>query len=144
MPLPVVTIEGRLVDDPELRFTPSGIAVAKMRLVASNRKKDEASGEWKDDKQLWINVTAWRNLAENIAESLGKGDLVVVVGKLATNSWENQEGEKRSNIECTADSVSASLMFRTIKHGEGKVKREKAAAAEEDPWAKQPDDEPPF
>lgn len=146
MPLPVVTIEGRLVEEPVLRFTPSGLAVAKLRMVASSRKKDEESGKWVDDKTLWINVTAWRDLAENCAESLGKGDLVVCVGKLVTNSWETKEGEKRSVIELTADSVSASLLFRTIKHGEGQVARSAGAkSGDEDPWKRPPDDdEPPF
>jgi len=144
MPLPTVTLEGRLVEDPELRFTPSGLAVAKMRVVASKQKKDE-NDKWVDDKTLWINVTAWRGLAENVAESLEKGDLIVAVGPIETRSWENKEGEKRSQIEMTAFSVSADLKFRTIKHGEGKAERSRGTPAD-DPWAKPPadDDEPPF
>ena len=144
--LPLITIEGRVVDDPELRFTPSGLALAKFRLVASSRKKNDA-GEWVDDKTLWIDATCWRQLAENVAESIGKGDLVTVVGRLQTESWENKEGEKRSKISVTADSVAASLQFRTIKHGEGRPARSSggSGSSESDPWASSaPDDEPPF
>jgi len=144
--LPLITIEGRVVDDPELRFTPSGLALAKFRLVASSRKKNEAN-EWVDDKTLWIDATCWRNLAENVAESIGKGDLVTVVGRLQTETWENKEGEKRSKISVTADSVAVSLQFRTIKHGEGRVERGPGGSREQDPWASGTPaaaDEPPF
>jgi single-strand DNA-binding protein len=143
--LPLITIEGRCVDDPELRFAPSGIALAKLRVVASSRKKNEAN-EWVDDKTLWIDVTCFRQLAENVAESIGKGDLITVVGKLQTEEWTNKEGEKRSKISVTADSVAASLLFRTIKHGEGRPDRSRdRSGGSGDPWASQPkDDEPPF
>lgn len=140
--LPLITIEGRCVEDPELRFAPSGIALAKMRVVASSRKKNEA-GEWVDDKTLWIDVTCFRQLAENVAESLTKGDLVTVVGRLQTEEWTNKEGEKRSKISVTADSVAAALQFRTIKHSEGRSARSSGTPAD-DPWASQPRDEPPF
>jgi single-strand DNA-binding protein len=143
--LPVVTVEGRMVVDPELRFAQSGTAVGKFRVVASNRKKDE-SGEWKDDKTLWLDVTCFDKVAENVAESLEKGDLVVVVGRIQTDEWETDDGQKRSKIVMVANSVAADLKFRTIKHGEGKTSRSKGAPAD-DPWAKGPPedtDEPPF
>jgi single-strand DNA-binding protein len=146
--LPLVTIEGRVVDDPELRFTPSGLALAKFRIVASSRKKNEQD-EWVDDKTLWIDATCWRQLAENVAESIGKGDLITVVGRLQTEEWTNKEGEKRSKISVTADSVAASLQFRTIRHGEGKsASRSTSSRSDSDPWtggrSSTPDDEPPF
>lgn len=143
--LPTVTIEGRLVADPDLRFGPSGVAVCKMRVVASKQKKNEETQKWEDDRTLWIGVTAFRQLAENCAESLGKGDTVTVVGQLETDEWTNEQGEKRSTIVVTAYSVAASLAFRTIKHGEGQAKREtpRAAAPAADPWSSS-GGEPPF
>lgn len=145
MSLPHVTIEGRMVADPELRFAPSGTAVAKFRLVASSRKKNDA-GEWVDDRTLWINVTSFKQLAEHVAESLGKGDLVVCTGRLQTDEWTTDSGEKRSQTALIADAVAASLQFRTIKHGEGQVSRSSGAPADADPWASGGGqaEEPPF
>lgn len=144
MALPQVSIEGRCAIDPELRYAPSGIAVTRLRLVASSRKKDE-NDQWVDDRQLWIDVTAFRQLAENVAESVAKGDLVVVNGKLQTDEWE-KDGEKRSKIALLADSVSVSLAFRTVRHGEGKAARSTSTEQANDPWASSPSqvDEPPF
>lgn len=143
MTLPIVTVEGRMVVDPELRFAPSGTAVGRFRVVASSRKKNE-SGEWVDDKTLWLSVTCFDKVAENVAESLEKGDLVVVTGRLQTDEWETKEGEKRSQNVLIANSVAADLKFRTIKHGEGKTSRSSSRAGGDDPWAKPEDDEPPF
>lgn len=144
--LPQVTVEGRVVNDPELRFGPSGIAIGSFRLVASSRKKNEQD-EWVDDRVLWLAVTCFRQLAENVAESLRKGDLVVVTGRLQTEEWETNEGEKRSRTELVANGVGASLQFRTIPHSEKRAERVAAsdAPAENDPWAAPPAaDEPPF
>ena len=148
--LPLVTIEGRVVADPELRFSNSGVAVGKLRLVASSRKKNE-SGEWVDDKTLWLDTTMFKQLAENTVESVVKGDLVTVVGRLQTEEWTTQEGEKRSKIALIADSVAVSLAFRTVKHGEGRSQRPSGQGARpaEDPWATGPSggnsaDDPPF
>jgi len=145
--LPQVTVEGRVVNDPELRFAPSGVAVGSFRLVASSRKQDE-SGQWVDDKTLWLGVTCFKQLAENVAESLRRGDLVVVTGRLQTDEWESDTGEKRSRTELVANGVAASLMFRTIPHGEGRAERVSAGdapAAASDPWTAPPAaDEPPF
>lgn len=135
MVLPMVTIEGRVATEPELRFAPSGIAIAKLRLVASSQKKNDATGKWEDDKTLWINVTCFKQLAENVCESIAKGDLVVVVGRLETNEWETKEGEKRSVIQCVANSVSASLQFRTIRHGDQRPVERSASTPANDPWA---------
>lgn len=141
--LPVVAIEGRVVEDPELRFAPSGVAVGRLRLVASSRKK--VNEEWVDDKTLWIDVTTFRQLAENVAESVRKGDLVVATGKLQTEEWE-KDGQKRSKIALVADNVALSAMFRAIPRGE-QTQRVKASdsPAESDPWSTPPgSDEPPF
>jgi len=114
-------------------------------MVASSRKRTEA-GEWVDDKTLWLDVTFFKQLAENVAESIGKGDLVTVVGKLQTDEWTTEGGEKRSKIVLIADSVAASLQFRTIRHGEGKVERSASPPAQEqNAWSAPPaDDQPPF
>lgn len=156
MTLPRVAIEGRAVADPELRFAPSGMAVGRLRLVASDRKKNEATGEWEDSKTLWVDVTMFKSLAENVAESIEKGDLVTVVGKLATDEWNDRDsGEKRSKTVVIADSVAASLTFRTIRHGDGKAARASGAPSgspsgrpEQDPWATKASDpndmDPPF
>lgn len=147
--LPQVTVEGRMVADPELRYSPSGVAVAKFRVVASSRKKVTEDGEekWVDDKTLWLQCTAFKRLAENIVESAQKGDLVVVTGRLQTDEWTTESNEKRSQIVCLADTVSLSLAFRTIPVGTGKAERSSAAPAE-DPWASPApgasSDEPPF
>lgn len=157
--LPLVTIEGRVVADPELRFATSGVAVGRMRLVASKQKKNDA-GEWVDDKTLWINCTMFKTLAENVAESIVKGDLVTVVGRLQTDEWTDKDsGEKRSQTVVIADSVAASLQFRTIKHGDQRAERsggqgrqggQGGQQAHDDPWATGPsggsgfNDDPPF
>jgi len=152
--LPQVTIEGRVVEDPELRFSPSGMAVGKVRLVADQKKKTD-SGEWVDDKVLWITATCFKQLAENMVESVAKGDLVTVVGKLQTDSWETAAGDKRSMITVVANSVAVSLAFRTVRHGEGRSERpaqQGGAQARQqpapDPWASGPSggsaDDPPF
>jgi single-strand DNA-binding protein len=145
--LPIVTIpECRVVNDPELRFSPSGVAVGNFRIVASSRKQND-QGEWVDDRTLWLGVTCFKQLAENCAESLRKGDLVSVTGRLQTDEWESESGEKRSRTVIVADSVAASLRWRTIQHGAGQAQRSNAPD-EADPWQTAPSggstDEPPF
>ena len=142
--LPVVTIEGTLVAEPDLRFTPSGQAVSNFRVAANDRRKNDATGEWENTDTLFISVTAWRQLGENVAESLDKGDQVIVVGKLKQRQWEDKEGQKHTTYEITANNVAASLIFRTIKHGEGRTQRSTPATVPDDPWASAPSDEPPF
>ena len=109
-----VTIVGNLTDDPELRYTPNGAAVAKFRVAVNRRYKDQ-SGEWKDGDTSYFTVNAWRTLAENVAESLTRGANVIVVGRLQQRSWENQEGEKRTVIEIEADEIGPSLRWATAK-----------------------------
>jgi len=109
-----VTIVGNLTRDPELRYTPNGAAVVKLGVAVSRRVRDE-SGQWKDADTSFFDVTAWRSLAENIAESLNQGTRVIVVGRLRTNSWETAEGERRSKVEIEADEVAPSLRWATAK-----------------------------
>jgi single-strand DNA-binding protein len=109
-----VTIVGNLTDDPELRYTPNGAAVATLR-VAVNRRIPDGSGGWKDAETSFFRVNAWRTLAENAAESLTRGGRVVVVGRLRSRSWENQEGETRSAVEIEADELGPSLRWATAK-----------------------------
>lgn len=143
--LPIVTVsDARVVNDPELRYAATGTAVGSFRVVASNRKQN-AQGEWEDDKTLWLGVTCFKQLAENCAESLRKGDLVSVTGKLQTDEWETDNGEKRSRTVLIADAVSVSLRFRTILHGEGRAERTREPDPD-DKWAapRPSSDEPPF
>ncbi|MFL5797218.1 MAG: single-stranded DNA-binding protein [Actinomycetota bacterium] len=109
-----VTIVGNLTDDPELRYTPNGAAVAKFRVAVNRRYKDQ-SGEWKDGDTSYFTVNAWRSLGENVAESLTRGANVIVVGRLQQRSWETQDGEKRTVIEIEADEVGPSLRWATAK-----------------------------
>ncbi|MFM8999411.1 MAG: single-stranded DNA-binding protein [Actinomycetota bacterium] len=119
-----ITIVGNLTDDPELRYTPNGAAVVKFRVAVNRRYRDE-SGQWKDGDTSYFTVNAWRNLAENIAESLTRGTRVVVAGRLQMRSWETAEGDKRSVVEIEADEVGPSLKWakasveRTQRSGGG-------------------------
>ena len=108
-----VVIVGNLTRDPELRYTPNGAALVKFGVAVSRRVKDDATGQWKDADTSFFDVTAWRSLAENVAETLTQGNRVVVVGRLRTNSWETPEGEKRSKIEIVADEIGPSLRWAT-------------------------------
>ena len=106
-----VTLVGNLVDDPELRFTPSGVALAKMRLAVNRRWRDQ-SDEWQEETSFFSG-TCWREMAENVAESLQKGARIIVTGRLQQRSWETQEGEKRSAVEITVDEIGPSLRWAT-------------------------------
>src|ERR671929_1713592 len=104
----VVTVVGNLVDDPELRFTPSGAAVANFRIASTPRTFDRASNEWKDGDSLFLSCSVWRQAAENVAESLTKGTRVIVSGRLKQRSYETKEGEKRTVYEVEVDEVGPS------------------------------------
>ena len=106
-----VTLIGNLVDDPELRFTPSGIALASIRLAVSRRYKD-LNDEWQEET-LFSRGTLWRDAAENCAESLTKGARVIVSGRLELNQWETQDGDKRSEIRGSVDEIGPSLRWAT-------------------------------
>ena len=106
-----LTVVGNLVADPELRFTQSGVPVANFRVASTPRQYDKASGQWVDGEPLFLSCTAWRELAENAAESLSRGTRVVVAGYLRSRSYETAEGEKRTAVELEVDEVAPSLRF---------------------------------
>ncbi len=139
-----ITMIGNLVDDPELRFTPSGAAVAKFRVASTPRYLDKQTNEWKDGESLFLQCQIWRQAAENVAESLTKGMRVILSGRLKQRSYETKEGEKRTVFEVEVDEVGPSLRNATAKV----TKTQRAggtsggfsapAAADslnEDPWA---------
>ncbi|MDI3420544.1 single-stranded DNA-binding protein [Streptomyces luteolus] len=111
----VITVVGNLVDDPELRFTPSGAAVAKFRVASTPRTFDRQTNEWKDGESLFLTCSVWRQAAENVAESLQRGMRVVVQGRLKQRSYEDREGIKRTVYELDVDEVGASLRNATAK-----------------------------
>ncbi|MGW0134853.1 single-stranded DNA-binding protein [Streptomyces sp. NPDC003299] len=109
----VITVQGNLVDDPELRFTPAGHAVAKFRVASTPRTFDKSTTEWRDGDSLFLTVSAWRKLAEHVAESLHRGDRVICRGQLKQRSYEDREGVKRTVYELDADDVGPSLQRAT-------------------------------
>ena len=110
-----ITIAGNLVDDPELRFTPSGQPVARFRIASTPRFRDNASGEWKDGDSLFLTCNVWRQAAENVAESLQRGMRIIVSGRLRQRSYETKEGEKRTVYEVEVDDVGPSLRNASAK-----------------------------
>jgi single-strand DNA-binding protein len=158
-----LTITGNLVDDPELRFTPSGQPVAKFRIASTPRYLDKTANEWKDGDSLFLTCNVWRQAAENAAESLTRGMRVIVTGRLKQRSYETKEGEKRTVYEIEVDDVGPSLRNASAKvqkmarSGGGNGGQAAAAAPassgtsgsrEADPWAGGApggySDEPPF
>lgn len=110
-----ITIVGNLVDDPELRFTPTGQAVARFRIASTPRFLDKQTNEWKDGEGLFLTCNVWRQAAENVAESLQRGMRVIVQGRLRQRSYETKEGEKRTVYEVEVDEVGPSLRNATAK-----------------------------
>lgn len=156
-----ITVAGNLTADPELRLTPSGISVANFTVASTPRSFDKATGEWVDGEAIFMRCTVWRQAAENLAEYQRRGDRVIVVGTLKSNSWEDKEtGAKRSSLELNVLEVGVSTLFRAAKPI--KVTRERddliarsevyadaraAAAAAREPVTASVgsmDDEPPF
>ncbi|MDR7280019.1 single-stranded DNA-binding protein [Catenuloplanes atrovinosus] len=111
----VITVVGNLTNDPELRFTASGAAVARFTVASTPRTLDRQSGEWKDGEPLFLQCSVWRQAAENVAESLTRGSRVIVQGRLRQRSYETREGEKRTVIEMEVDEVGPSLRYATAK-----------------------------
>ena len=136
-----ITLIGNLVDDPELRFTPSGAAVAKFRVASTPRYLDKATNEWKDGESLFLQCQIWRQAAENVAESLTKGMRVILSGRLKQRSYETKEGEKRTVFEVEVDEVGPSLrnatakVTRTQRAGGGQAAAPAADSFNDDPWA---------
>jgi single-strand DNA-binding protein len=156
-----ITIIGNLVDDPQLRYTPTGQAVANFRVASTPRFLDKNTNEWKDGDSLFLSCNVWRQAAENVAESLQRGMRVIVSGRLRQRSYETKEGEKRTVYEVEVDEVGPSL-----RNASAKVVRSSRATgsqgsggqggygssggrANDDPWSSEPadsgfSDEPPF
>ena len=111
----VITVVGNLTSDPELRFTPSGAAVANFTVASTPRTLDKATNEWKDGEALFLRCSIWRQAAENVAESLTRGARVIVSGRLKQRSFETKEGEKRTVIELDVDEIGPSLRYATAK-----------------------------
>ena len=111
----VITIIGNLTADPELRFTPSGAAVANFTVASTPRQFDRQSNEWKDGETLFMRCSVWRDAAENVAESLQRGARVIVSGRLKSRSYETKEGEKRTVVEMDVDEIGPSLRSATAK-----------------------------
>ncbi len=141
-----ITVIGNLTDDPDLRFTTSGTALAKFTVASTPRVLDRQSGEWRDGEPLFLTCTVWRELAEHVAESLRKGTRVVVTGRLRLSRWETDEGEKRQAYGVDVDDVGPSLRFavarvarmtRASKSGPGNGAGDAsvAPAAVADEWA---------
>lgn len=112
---PNITLVGNIVQDPELRFTPSGAAVANFRIASTPRNYDRQAGEWRDGEAMFINCAVWRQYAENVAESLQKGMRVIVQGRLKSRSFETREGEQRTVFEIDADEVGPALRYATAQ-----------------------------
>jgi single-strand DNA-binding protein len=110
-----ITVIGNLTNDPELRFTPSGSAVANFTIASTPRTFDRQSNEWKDGETLFLRASVWREAAENVAESLTKGMRVIVSGRLKSRSYETKEGEKRTVIELEVDEIGPSLRYANAK-----------------------------
>ncbi|MBX9388648.1 single-stranded DNA-binding protein [Streptomonospora nanhaiensis] len=110
-----ITLVGNLVDDPELRFTPSGAAVANFRVASTPRTFDRQSGEWRDGESMFLTCSVWRQYAENVAESLQRGMRVIVQGRLKQRSYETKEGEKRTVFEIDVEEVGPALRSATAK-----------------------------
>jgi single-strand DNA-binding protein len=111
----VITVVGNLTSDPELRFTPSGQAVASFTIASTPRTLDRATNEWKDGEALFLRCSIWRQAAENVAESLTRGARVVAQGRLKQRSFETKEGEKRTVVEMDIDEIGPSLRYATAK-----------------------------
>jgi single-strand DNA-binding protein len=164
-----ITVVGNLTADPELRFTPSGAAVANFTVASTPRIMDRQTNEWKDGDPLFMRCSIWREAAENVAESLTRGSRVIVTGRLKQRSYETREGEKRTVVEVEVDEIGPSLRYATAKvnkasrsggggggfgGGGGGGARPAAGPSEpkDDPWGSAPasgsfggsDDEPPF
>jgi single-strand DNA-binding protein len=136
----VITVVGNLTDDPELRFTPSGAAVANFRVASTPRIFNRQTNAWEDGDALFLSCSVWRQAAENVAESLQRGTRVVVTGRLKQRSYETREGEKRTVVELDVDEIGPSLRYATAKvtktqRSGGGFGGGAPAAGGADPWA---------
>lgn len=147
-----IHVIGNLVSDPELRFTPAGHAVANIAVATTPRRFDKERQEWVDKEAMFLRGSVWRDYAENVMETLKKGDRVIVVGNLIQRSYETREGEKRYIIELEIDEIGPALRYASGKITKNVKKGTNNAVggpSSEDPWGdvpppNGPDDEPPF
>jgi single-strand DNA-binding protein len=141
-----MTIIGNLTADPELRFTPSGAAVANFTIASTPRKFDANTKEWVDGDTLFMRCNVWRDAAENVAESLTRGTKVIATGKVKQRNFETREGEKRTVVELDVDEIGPSLrsatakVYKAPKGGAGAA----AVPVNQDAWGSPSTDEPPF
>ena len=149
--LPKIEMVGTLTADPELRFTPSGAAVANFTVACNERRKNKDTGEWEDGDATFLRCNLWRQAAEHVAESLIRGARVMVTGRLKQRSYETREGEKRTVFEVEVDEVGPSLKWATAKVNKANRGNGGApAGGSDDPWGSAPpagsagDSEPPF
>lgn len=143
---PVTTVSGNLTADVDLKYTAQGAAVASFTVASTPRTFDKASGEYKDGQALYLRCSLWRQAAEHAAESLSKGDRVIVTGRLRQRSFETREGEKRTVIELEVDEIGPSLRYATAKVAKAGRGTGKPSSPAGDPWPTVPvdDDEAPF
>lgn len=132
----VITVVGNLTGDPELRFTPSGAAVASFTIASTPRSFDRASNEWKDGETLFLRCSIWRQAAEHASESLTRGTRVIAQGRLKQRSYETSEGEKRAVVELDVEEVGPSLRYATAKVTRSQRATDEAPA--DDSWAQEP------
>lgn len=135
-----ITIVGNATRDPELRFTPAGVAVVSFGVAVNRRKKD--GDKWVDDGADFYNVTAWRELGQNVAETVEKGTRVVVTGRLSQRQWETDAGEKRTSIEVNADEVGPSLRWASAKVSRNERSDKSSSSQQNGPPAFDPSEEP--
>lgn len=141
---PTTTIIGNLTGDPEIRYTPNGAAVASVNIASTPRSYDKSTGQWKDGETLFMRATVWHQYAENVAESLHKGDRVIATGRLTHSVWTSKEGVKQSRIEMQADEIGPALRFaRATPQRVDPQQRttaplvDRTGQQETDPWATQ-------
>jgi len=132
----LITLVGNLTGDPELRFTPSGAAVANFTVASTPRNFDKQANEFKDGETLFMRCSMWREAAENVAESLHRGTRVIVTGKLVSRSWDDKEtGQKRTVMEMQVDEVGPSLRYATAKVNKTERSGGSGGGRQDDPWA---------
>lgn len=158
----IITLVGNLVADPELRFTPSGAAVANFRVASTPRTFDRQTSEWRDGEAMFLDCAVWRQAAENVAESLTKGMRVILQGRLKARRFEDQQGQNRTVFEIDVDEIGPALRYATAKvtrnapgggGGGGGFSRQSSGGGEwsapaapktADPWAQNQSEDPPF
>lgn len=138
-----ITIVGNICNEVDLRFTPSGAAVANFTVASTPRTYNKSKGEWEDGDALFLRCSIWKEQAEHVAESLVRGQRVIVQGRLKQRSFETREGEKRIVVEVEVDEIGPSLRYGTAKFSK-EARSGKSAPAQDAGWGTAATDEPPF